>query len=71
MEDVERLIHKFKEYEETHPNIAKFWITYLEVKKKSIEGIIEQGYSVVSQLENKNDMELEDLINMMMVKMTI
>ena len=31
------LINKFKENSLTHPNISRFWITYLELKKKSYE----------------------------------
>jgi hypothetical protein len=45
------LIHKFKENSITHPNISRFWITYLELKKKSFETLLEQGLSVIEQIK--------------------
>lgn len=71
MEDVDELIHKFREYKLTHPNISHFWITYLEFKKKNIEHMLNQGHSVISQIEKSKDIEPDDLINMLMIKMII
>jgi hypothetical protein len=81
------LIHKFKENSITHPNISHFWITYLELKKKSFETLLEQGLSVIEQIRplaaeeiediNINerniikDIEIKDLINMMIIKMIL
>ena len=45
------LINKFKENSLTHPNISRFWITYLELKKKSFEMLLEQGLSVIEQIQ--------------------
>ena len=53
----ETLIHKFKENSITHPNISHFWVTYLELKKKSFETLLEQGLSVISQIQPINKME--------------
>ena len=50
----ETLIHKFKENSITHPNISHFWVTYLELKKKSFETLLEQGLSVISQIQPLN-----------------
>jgi hypothetical protein len=50
----ETLIHKFKENSITHPNISHFWVTYLELKKKSFETLLEQGLSVISQIQPIN-----------------
>ena len=77
------LINKFKENSLTHPNISRFWITYLELKKKSYEMLLEQGLSVIEQIqpcdsileEDSNnaikDIEIKDLINMMIIKMIL
>ena len=77
------LFNKFKENSLTHPNISRFWITYLELKKKSYEMLLEQGLSVIEQIqpcdsileEDSNnaikDIEIKDLINMMIIKMIL
>ncbi len=85
--DFDTLIHKFKENSLTHPNISRFWITYLELKKKSYEILLDQGLSVIEQIhpcdiieEDSNnanekniikDIEIKDLINMMIIKMIL
>ena len=48
------LINKFKENSLTHPNISRFWITYLELKKKSFEMLLEQGLSVIEQIQPRD-----------------
>ena len=54
------LIHKFKENSITHPNISRFWITYLELKKKSFETLLEQGLSVIEQIKPLPDTDSLD-----------
>jgi hypothetical protein len=49
------LINKFKENSLTHPNISRFWITYLELKKKSFEMLLEQGLSVIEQIQPRDN----------------
>ena len=71
---VDQLITKFKEYEETHPNIVYFWVTYLELKKKNRENIIGQGETVLQQIqgdEKIKDIDINDLVNMMLFKMIL
>jgi hypothetical protein len=85
LSNFDTLINKFKENSLTHPNISRFWITYLELKKKSFEMLLEQGLSVIEQIQpcdritedsnaNANaikDIEMKELINMMIIKMIL
>ena len=57
------LINKFKENSITHPNISRFWITYLELKKKSFEMLLEQGLSVIEQIQPRDSIVEDSNIN--------
>ena len=57
------LINKFKENSLTHPNISRFWITYLELKKKSFEMLLEQGLSVIEQIQPRDSIVEDSNIN--------
>ena len=57
------LINKFKENSLTHPNISRFWITYLELKKKSFEMLLEQGLSVIEQIQPRDNIVEDSNIN--------
>lgn len=73
-EEFDILINKFKEQEKIHPNISRFWITYLENKKKIFIDLFAHSEYVLSKLQASNDVkdiEMKDLINMMLVKMII
>jgi hypothetical protein len=71
---IEQLISKFKEYEDTHPNIVCFWVTYLELKKKNRECILDQGHSILAQIQGEEkikDIDINDLVTMMLIKMIL
>jgi len=57
------LINKFKENSITHPNISRFWITYLELKKKSFEMLLEQGLSVIEQIQPRDSIVEDSIAN--------
>ena len=73
MEEIDTLIHQFKTQALIHPNISQVWITYLEKKKAKLNQLLNQGQSVLAQLQLLNDdvkdIELKDLMNVLLVKM--
>ena len=73
MEEIDTLIHQFKTQALIHPNISQVWITYLEKKKAKLNQLLNQGQSVLAQLQLLNDdvkdIELKDLMNILLVKM--
>ena len=72
-EELDTLITRFKRQALIHPNISQLWITYLEKKKEKLNQLLNQGQSVLAQLELLNDdvkdIELKDLMNVLLVKM--
>jgi len=74
MEEIDSLIQKFKTQALIHPNISHLWINYLEKKKEKLNQLLNQGQSVLNQLQLLNDddvkdLELKDLMNVLLVKM--
>jgi len=73
MEEIDTLITRFKTQALIHPNISQVWITYLEKKKAKLNQLLNQGQSVLAQLQLLNDdvkdIELKDLMNVLLVKM--
>jgi len=72
-EELDTLITQFKRQALIHPNISHLWINYLEKKKEKLNKLLNQGQSVLAQLELLNDdvkdIELKDLMNVLLVKM--
>jgi hypothetical protein len=72
-EELDTLITRFKRQALIHPNISQLWINYLEKKKEKLNQLLNQGQSVLAQLELLNDdvkdIELKDLMNVLLVKM--
>jgi hypothetical protein len=72
-EELDTLITRFKRQALIHPNISQLWISYLEKKKEKLNQLLNQGQSVLAQLELLNDdvkdIELKDLMNVLLVKM--
>jgi hypothetical protein len=75
MEEINTLIQEFKTQALIHPNISHLWINYLEKKKEKLNQLLNQGKSVLDQLQLLNDdddvkdIELKDLMNVLLVKM--
>lgn len=73
MEEIDTLIQEFKTQALIHPNISHLWINYLEKKKEKLNQLLNQGQSVLHQLQLLNDdvkdIELKDLMNVLLVKM--
>lgn len=75
MEEIDTLIQEFKTQALIHPNISQLWINYLEKKKEKLNQLLNQGKSVLHQLQLLNDdddvkdLELKDLMNVLLVKM--
>ena len=74
MEEIDTLIQEFKTQALIHPNISQLWINYLEKKKEKLNQLLNQGQSVLHQLQLLNDddvkdIELKDLMNVLLVKM--
>jgi hypothetical protein len=72
-EELDTLITQFKRQALIHPNISQLWINYLEKKKEKLNKLLNQGQSVLAQLQLLNDdvkdIELKDLMNVLLVKM--
>jgi hypothetical protein len=62
--NIEYIIAKFKSYKATHPNLARIWLSYLELKKRHHDtNDLLQSTVVLDKLqEGYEDIEREDII---------
>ena len=58
---ITNLIDKFNARTDTHPNIAALWISYLELKKKALAELLEQGERAYTQLDTFPDFSQNNL----------
>ena len=62
MESLDIMINKFEKMQHTHPNFSKVWTEYLNIKKKRIQSILNQGEHVLKELETSEDLEIMTIL---------
>jgi len=54
-DQLDTLIHKFKDKIDTHPELAKLWVHYLTIKQARLKSVIEQAEQTLQMFETTDD----------------
>ena len=65
------ILVQFEGYKETHPNIVHLWKKYINLRKKSMLQLVEQCHDVLGKIELINDVTVEELSMLYIIKSTI
>jgi hypothetical protein len=73
---METRIEEFKMYAQSHPNLSRCWINYLELKKRHYDGraaeILNQSSAVLNWCEKGcSDFEENDIIRILLYKRSV
>ena len=71
---MEDLIHKFKQYENSHPNLANCWMAYLGLKKEHYcEDLATHCTYALTMLEHGSiaDLPMNDIVRLFLYKQTL
>tara|TARA_Y100000389_G_scaffold100138_1_gene96905 strand:+ start:2285 stop:2509 length:225 start_codon:yes stop_codon:yes gene_type:complete len=61
MDELTELINKFKNKKNSNPELAKFWINYLEIKIEHFNNIINQANNTIANIDNHPELSLETI----------
>jgi hypothetical protein len=65
------IIHKFKYYQDTYPNLSNLWLSYINLKEKNYDdATIKQCYYVLNIMINmeRGDLTRNDIISLLLYK---
>lgn len=62
IEELENILQTLEERMETHPNICKLWVKYINIKKNKLEQILNSAKTVIESLDTTEDMTSESLM---------
>ena len=71
---MEDIINKFKQYENSHPNLANCWMAYLGLKKEHwCERLASQCNYTLTMLEHGSiaDLPMNDIVRLFLYKQTL
>jgi len=71
MNELDLLIDKFSQKENTHPELSRLWINYLQIKKQRINNIISEANHLLRNIENYEDISIQDLTRAYIVNMML
>jgi len=71
MESLDIMINNFEKMKHTHPNLCKLWIEYINIKKKHIQTILNQGEYVLKHLETSEDLEIITILLLKEIAITL
>jgi hypothetical protein len=62
IDDFDNVIREIENKLNTHPNIARLWIEYLNIKKNRLETAINEAKNTVQLLETNQDIPLNNIL---------
>lgn len=62
IEELDTILQTLEERMETHPNICKLWVKYINIKKNKLEQILNSAKTVIESLDTTEDMTSESLM---------
>ena len=62
IDDFDNVIRDIENKLNTHPNIARLWIEYLNIKKNRLETAINEAKNTVQLLETNQDIPLNNIL---------
>jgi len=71
MDELELLIYQFNQKKNTHPELSRLWIHYLQIKKEGMNNIINKANNLLQNIENYEDIYIEDLMRAYVVNMML
>lgn len=71
MDELETLIDKFILKQNTHPQLSLFWINYLQIRKKRMNNIINQGNQLLQDIDSHGDISVEEMTRVYMTYMAL
>lgn len=60
--EINNILEKLKNKENTHPNMSKIWINYINIKKKRLEEALKLAEDSLSLMDNTLDLSQENLL---------
>ena len=62
IEEFDNVIREIENKLNTHPNLARLWIEYLNVKKIRLETAINEAKNIVQTLETNQDIPMNNIL---------
>ena len=62
IEEFDNVIREIENKLNTHPNLARLWIEYLNVKKYRLETAINEAKNIVQKLETNQDISMNNIL---------
>lgn len=62
IEEFDNVIREIENKLNTHPNLARLWIEYLNVKKYRLETAINEAKNIVQTLETNQDISINNIL---------
>jgi hypothetical protein len=62
IEEFDNVIREIENKLNTHPNLARLWIEYLNVKKYRLETAINEAKNIVQTLETNQDISMNNIL---------
>lgn len=61
MDELDKLIDRFNNKMETHPELSTVWVNYITIKKMRLMSMIQQGEKTLEMLETTNDIPIQSI----------
>jgi len=71
MDELDLLIYQFNQKKNTHPELSRLWIHYLQIKKQRMNNIMNKANNLLRNIENFEDISIEDLMRAYIVNMML
>lgn len=62
IEEFDNVIREIENKLNTHPNLARLWIEYLNIKKYRLETAINEAKNIVQTLETNQDIPMNNIL---------
>ena len=62
IEEFDNVIREIENKLNTHPNLARLWIEYLNIKKFRLENAINEAKNIVQTLETNQDISMNNIL---------
>ena len=62
IEEFDNVIREIENKLNTHPNLARLWIEYLNIKKFRLETAINEAKNIVQTLETNQDISMNNIL---------
>ena len=62
IEEFDNVIREIENKLNTHPNLARLWFEYLNVKKYRLETAINEAKNIVQTLETNQDISMNNIL---------